>query len=160
MQVSCGPATRPGAGSFRIVRPFMTSSQSVPDARQKAALVGPAVTDTVLSPSSIVTPDGATAEPVPDEGSTEPCAARAKFQPVPSATWSRATAQPFGTSGASAFVANAKVTKISAPGFVAARASARPGTVKRQRLSGSTAGVSNAPDFVTEPSSTSSHDAA
>ena len=75
----------------------------------------------------------------------------------PSATWSRATTQPASAHSEAAFVANSKFTKSSAPGRAAANASASPGTVKRQRESGASAGGSKAPDFVTMPSSMRFH---
>ena len=53
-QVSCGPATTPGARSLSTVLPFITSSHSVPEQRQNTARVPPAVTVRVFSSSATV----------------------------------------------------------------------------------------------------------
>ena len=115
-------------------------------AREKTALVGPAETVTASAVSTI------SGRYAPGSG-----AAGAKhFACSPeSATWLRATAQPFFAQMVSSLVRNSTSTNSSAPGAVRDIASESPGIVKRQRESGSRAGGTNAPTSTTAPSARS-----
>ncbi len=145
-QVSRGPAATPGAGSFKMTRPAIVSAERVPVARENTALVPPATTVTASAVSVI---SGRYAPPSGAAGTKH-------FACSPeSATWLRATTQPFFAQSVSSLVRKSTSTNSSAPGAVRDIASASPGIVKRQRESGSRAGGTNAPTSTTAPSARS-----